>query len=139
MSSSSQQNPNRYVNDLNRLKAQRSESKDFFARLFPFFIAIIFLVIVGVYGSLSLKVADENLIMLVAAIIGGYMALNIGANDVANNMGPAVGGRVLTVLTAFLSRHMRECWSDISWRRCCQDRCQGYHSTRRRLTLGDFS
>ena len=30
------------------------------------------------------------------------MALNIGANDVANNMGPAVGGRVLTVLTAVL-------------------------------------
>ena len=103
MSSSSQQNPNRYVNDLNRLKAQRSELQHFFARLFPFFIAIIFLVIVGVYGSLSLKVADENLIMLVAAaIIGGYMALNIGANDVANNMGPAVGGRVLTVLTAVL-------------------------------------
>jgi len=103
MSPSSQQNPNRYINDLNRLKTQRSELRRFFARLFPFFIAMIFLVIVGVYGSLSLKVADENLIMLVAAaIIGGYMALNIGANDVANNMGPAVGGRVLTVLTAVL-------------------------------------
>ena len=31
--------------------------------------------------------------------IGGYMALNIGANDVANNMGPAVGSKVLSVLT----------------------------------------
>src|SRR3546814_12991274 len=30
------------------------------------------------------------------------MALNIGANDVANNMGPAVGGKVLTVLAAVL-------------------------------------
>ena len=30
------------------------------------------------------------------------MALNIGANDVANNMGPAVGGRVLTVGMAVL-------------------------------------
>ena len=30
------------------------------------------------------------------------MALNIGANDVANNMGPAVGGKVLTVLSAVL-------------------------------------
>lgn len=28
------------------------------------------------------------------------MALNIGANDVANNMGPAVGGKVLTVTAA---------------------------------------
>src|SRR3546814_16550193 len=30
------------------------------------------------------------------------MALNIGANDVANNMGPAVGGKVLTVTAAVL-------------------------------------
>ena len=30
------------------------------------------------------------------------MALNIGANDVANNMGPAVGGKVLTITTAVL-------------------------------------
>ena len=28
------------------------------------------------------------------------MAINIGANDVANNMGPAVGGKVLTVFSA---------------------------------------
>jgi PiT family inorganic phosphate transporter len=41
--------------------------------------------------------------MIVAAsVIGGYMALNIGANDVANNMGPAVGGKVLTVTAAVL-------------------------------------
>ena len=30
------------------------------------------------------------------------MAMNIGANDVANNMGPAVGGKVLTVTTAVI-------------------------------------
>ena len=30
------------------------------------------------------------------------MALNIGANDVANNMGPAVGGKVLTITTAII-------------------------------------
>ena len=38
--------------------------------------------------------------LVAAAIIGGYMALNIGANDVANNMGPAVGGKVLTIAGA---------------------------------------
>ncbi len=103
MPPTSHQSPNRYVNDLRRLGAQRGEVRSFFAKLFPFFVAMIFLVIVGVYGSLSLQVANENLIMLVAAaIIGGYMALNIGANDVANNMGPAVGGRVLTVMAAVL-------------------------------------
>jgi PiT family inorganic phosphate transporter len=35
-------------------------------------------------------------------VIGGYMALNIGANDVANNMGPAVGGKALTMMTALV-------------------------------------
>ena len=35
-------------------------------------------------------------------MIGDYMALNIGANDVANNMGPAVGGKMLTVTAAVL-------------------------------------
>jgi PiT family inorganic phosphate transporter len=93
----------RYVSDLQRLAAQQTQTRFLLSKLFPFLIAIIFLVIVGVYGGLGLKVADENLIMLVsAAIIGGYMALNIGANDVANNMGPAVGGRVLTVMSAVL-------------------------------------
>lgn len=33
--------------------------------------------------------------LAVAAGVGGYLALNIGANDVANTIGPAVGARVL--------------------------------------------
>lgn len=40
--------------------------------------------------------------LVAAATIGGYMAFNIGANDVANNMGPAVGSKVLSVLAALL-------------------------------------
>ena len=35
--------------------------------------------------------------MIVGAVIAAYMALNVGANDVANNMGPAVGSRALTL------------------------------------------
>jgi len=38
--------------------------------------------------------------LIVAGMIGGYMALNIGANDVANNVGPAVGSRALTLVGA---------------------------------------
>lgn len=40
--------------------------------------------------------------VMVAGVIGGYMALNIGANDVANNMGPAVGARALTLVGALI-------------------------------------
>jgi len=38
--------------------------------------------------------------LVIAGMIGGYMALNIGANDVANNVGPAVGSRALTMIGA---------------------------------------
>ena len=39
-------------------------------------------------------------ILAIAAIVGGYMAMNIGANDVANNVGPAVGSKALTIVGA---------------------------------------
>ncbi|MCB1809082.1 MAG: inorganic phosphate transporter, partial [Candidatus Competibacteraceae bacterium] len=44
----------------------------------------------------------DSVMLVVAAMIGGYMALNIGANDVANNVGPAVGSRALTMIGAIL-------------------------------------
>lgn len=40
--------------------------------------------------------------IILAAVIGGYMAMNIGANDVANTMGPAVGSKALTVVQALI-------------------------------------
>ena len=39
----------------------------------------------------------NNVFLAVAAVFGGYMAMNIGANDVANNVGPAVGSKALTM------------------------------------------
>lgn len=40
--------------------------------------------------------------LLVAVVFGAYMAINIGANDVANNVGPAVGSGALTLLSALV-------------------------------------
>jgi PiT family inorganic phosphate transporter len=45
------------------------------------------------HGHLSLS-------LVVAAAFGVYMAMNIGANDVANNVGPAVGARAMSLGTA---------------------------------------
>nr|WP_254774182.1 hypothetical protein [Marinobacter sp. AC-23] len=42
-----------------------------------------------VVGAFSEGLPNSTLLMA-AAVIGGYMAINIGANDVANNVGPAV-------------------------------------------------
>lgn len=49
------------------------------------------------YGS-----TQPSPILLMAVAIGGYMAMNIGANDVANNVGPAVGSKALTMGSALL-------------------------------------
>jgi len=35
--------------------------------------------------------------LVVAAMLAFYLAINIGANDVANNMGPAVGSKAITI------------------------------------------
>ncbi len=35
--------------------------------------------------------------LMMAAVFGAYMAMNIGANDVANNVGPAVGAGALSI------------------------------------------
>ena len=64
--------------------------------------ALLFLILVAVYASLygaSLAGLSSSSVTLlvVAAAVGGYMAMNIGANDVANNMGPAVGSGALTM------------------------------------------
>lgn len=40
---------------------------------------------------------EPSIVLVMAAVFGAYMAMNIGANDVANNVGPAVGSKVLTL------------------------------------------
>jgi len=63
-------------------------------------LALMFLV--GIVLFLMTRGGPVNFSLVVAAMIGGYMALNIGANDVANNVGPAVGSRALTLGGAIL-------------------------------------
>lgn len=43
-----------------------------------------------------------SIVLIAAAVIGGYMAMNIGANDVANNVGPAVGSKAITLFWAIV-------------------------------------
>jgi PiT family inorganic phosphate transporter len=60
-------------------------------------VAILFILGIVVYVSTRGEVSNT---LIIAGIIGGYMAMNIGANDVANNVGPAVGSRALTMTGA---------------------------------------
>jgi len=60
-------------------------------------VALVFMVAAGICAALFFGSFPQNMIVVAAAVFGAYMALNIGANDVANNMGPAVGARALTM------------------------------------------
>lgn len=65
-------------------------------------IALVFVVLCALLAFLLTGNQSGNIVIAVAAAFGAYMALNIGANDVANNMGPAVGAKVLTMGGAIL-------------------------------------
>ena len=58
-------------------------------------IAFVFILAAALAALLVFGQTTNTLVVVIAAAFGAYMALNIGANDVANNMGPAVGARAL--------------------------------------------
>lgn len=60
-------------------------------------LALAFIVLVAVVAAVFSGGSPDRLIVIAAAAFGAYMALNIGANDVANNMGPAVGANALSM------------------------------------------
>ena len=64
--------------------------------------ALLFLVGIVVYISSEVGNVPGNFLLICAAMVGGYMAMNIGANDVANNVGPAVGSKALSLVGAII-------------------------------------
>ncbi|MCB1521458.1 MAG: inorganic phosphate transporter [Hyphomicrobiaceae bacterium] len=63
---------------------------------------LVFLVAAGLIAAVEISGEPRSALIVVAAILGGYMALNIGANDVANNVAPAVGSRAMTLFGALV-------------------------------------
>lgn len=60
-------------------------------------LAAVFLLAILVFAITTIAPGPLAFYVVAAAVISGYMALYVGANDVANNVGPAVGGRALTL------------------------------------------
>ena len=79
------------INDIE--KATRKAQRE----LFRFGMALLFIIGVMFYTWAR---GGGSFLLIIAAMIGGYMAMNIGANDVANNVGPAVGSRALSMVGA---------------------------------------
>ncbi len=59
--------------------------------------ALLFVVVVLIYSSSTSGGVPNSIFLSIAALFGAYMAMNIGANDVANNVGPAVGSKAMTM------------------------------------------
>ncbi len=86
--------------DLNRVS--RLEAATMYAArpLIAVGLSLLFVGIAALAASILTGGQPGGLFIVVAAAFGAYMALNIGANDVANNMGPAVGARALSMAGA---------------------------------------
>ncbi len=79
-------------------EAMKKSSTDFTRLGF----ALFFMIGVLTFSFLSNGGIPNNMFLAVAALIGAYMAMNIGANDVANNVGPAVGSKAMTMTMAII-------------------------------------
>jgi len=88
--------------DLQRVSGLENATQDLARALAAPGIALVFLLAAAVWASFTAADGPMSYLVVIAAVIAGYMALNVGANDVANNMGPAVGSRALTMGGALL-------------------------------------
>ncbi len=70
--------------------------------LFKTILGAAFAVAVAYYANSIVGQSAHGGFLVLAALFGAYMAMNIGANDVANNVGPAVGSGALTIGGAIL-------------------------------------
>lgn len=88
--------------DLEKIVHVEAAARSLSGRLTAPSLALLFL---GFSGLLALVISgfgNNATLIVFAAILGAYMALNIGANDVANNVGPAVGARAMTLVWALV-------------------------------------
>lgn len=65
-------------------------------------LSMMFIVGIMLVTGTTITGVENGFLLVAAAMIGGYMAMNIGANDVANNVGPAVGSKALTLTAAIV-------------------------------------
>ncbi len=85
------------------MKNQNIQNNSVFSQdLFKALSAFTFVLLVIYFVSAYITPDSSNHILLVAAAFGAYMALNIGANDVANNVGPAVGSKAISLAGAII-------------------------------------
>jgi PiT family inorganic phosphate transporter len=89
---------------MNQINQEAQQNASFFNanKIFRPGFSLLFILTILFYVNTMIAQVSGHGFLTVAAIIGGYMALNIGANDVANNVGPSVGSKALTMTGAII-------------------------------------
>ncbi|MDQ7084091.1 MAG: anion permease [Sulfurovum sp.] len=59
--------------------------------------AVFFMFLVAIYIFINFQGTHNYIFLLIATLFASYMAMNIGANDVANNIGPTIGSNAITL------------------------------------------
>lgn len=88
--------------DLKRVSGLETATSDLARSIAAPGIALVFLLVAAIWAAFTAADGPSTYIVVIGVVIAGYMALNVGANDVANNMGPAVGSRALTMVGALV-------------------------------------
>lgn len=87
--------------DLKKIAKVEAAAQDQGQKMARVGLGLLFLLAVWIFTSVSGNPTFSPFVVA-SAVIGGYMAMNIGANDVANNVGPAVGSKAMTLAVAII-------------------------------------
>ena len=88
--------------DIKTIKSMEKATAQSQNGLTKFVLAFSFIIAVYVWITFFHQSVQNDTFLIVGAVFGAYMAMNIGANDVANNVGPAVGSQALTMMGAII-------------------------------------
>lgn len=88
--------------DLDKLTFVEDAAHHVTRRLVAPSIALIFLGVAMLFAGIYVLDRPGATLTIAAVALAGYMALNIGAKDVANNVGAAVGARAITMTQALV-------------------------------------
>ena len=87
------------INTIDTLDKAAGKTLPGFAKLS---LGLLFVALVFLWSYTSYGDVPNNTFLIIGAVFGAYMAMNIGANDVANNVGPAVGSKAMTLMWAII-------------------------------------
>ncbi len=88
--------------DMKTIKTIESATEKSLSSFAKLTLSLLFLLAVFLWTYTSHGNIPDNTFIIIGAIFGAYMALNIGASDVSNNVGPAVGSKALTLTGAII-------------------------------------